>query len=149
MMNTISEVEYDVVSVYEAASTEARRHSWIESQKHHRDVSEHALDEWYNRFWWTFLRYRHLEHLMGERLWDEFDHESFGLLQPFLRAHGDLAHELVERFRSGWENLDIINWATHQDFPMDEVYDCLVLINMNDARIDPQFNYPNSAQPLN
>jgi hypothetical protein len=139
-MNTVSEVEYDVVSIYEAAFIEARRHCWVESQKQHRDVGEHAWAEWYDRYWWTFLRFRHLEHLMGERLWDEFDRGSFGILQPFLLARGDLTYEVVNRYRSGWENLDIINWAMKQDVSMDEVYDCLEIINMNDARIDPRFN---------
>jgi hypothetical protein len=138
-MNTAT-VECDIVSVFEAAFREARRHCWIESQKQQRDLGERALGEWYQRFWWTFLRHRHLEHLMGERMWDEFDQRSFGILQPFLLSRGTLAREVVELYKSGWENLDIINWAMRQDIPIREVHDCLLLINMNDARIDPRFN---------
>jgi hypothetical protein len=43
-------------------------------------------------------------------------------------------------YKAGWENVDIINWAMSHDVSMGDVYECLVLININDARIDPRFN---------
>ena len=139
-MNTVSVVDFDVVSVFEAAFNEARQHCWIESQKQSRDLGEQALRDWYHRFWWRFLRYRHLEHLLGERPWEEFDRDTFGSLQQFLLERGQFAHDIVDFYRDGWENLDIINWAIRHEISIDEVYDCLNLINMNDARIDPRFN---------
>ena len=93
-MNTTL-VECDTVSVFEAAFIEVRRHSWIESQKHQRDVSERARAEWYQRFWWTFLRYRHLEHLMGEHAWNEFKPDSFGILNSLSTSRDGLMAEVV------------------------------------------------------
>ena len=51
-----------------------------------------------------------------------------------------LANEIIDLYRQGCENLDILNWALRNRLCLPEVRECLALINMNDARIDPQFN---------
>lgn len=86
------------------------------------------------------MRYRHLEHLMGEHAWNEFKPDSFGILNSLSTSRDGLMAEVVEFYKAGWENLDIINWAMSHDVSMGDVYECLVLININDARIDPRFN---------
>ncbi|NQV29224.1 MAG: hypothetical protein HQ518_33130 [Rhodopirellula sp.] len=133
-------LEAEVCSLYEAAFEEARCHRWIESQKRGRDLGNDGFFEWYDRFWWNFLRYRHLEHLLGEYRWQEFAAESFGVLAPLLDSQDALAIEIVDQYRQGCENLDILNWALRKCLCLAEVRECLTLINMNDARIDPQFN---------
>ena len=129
-----------VTSVFEAAFLEARRHRWIESQKSRRDLGDTAFRDWYHRFWWPFLRYRHVEHLLGERQWEEFERNTFGVLQVPLSNGSPLNREIIELYRSGWENLDIINHAVRRDYPMNQIHDCLVTINMNDARLNPRFH---------
>lgn len=129
--------ESAVSSLIEAAYHEARRHQWIESQKQDRDLGETAFRDWYRSHWWSFLRHRHIEHLMGERQWAEFEGETFGRLAPLLDTFGELADEIIEQYRTGRENLDIINWALHYQRNIDSVYECLFQINMNDARIHP------------
>jgi hypothetical protein len=133
-------VESDVDSVFEAAFLEARRHRWIESQNAGRDLGNVVFNDWYRRFWWTFLRYRHVEHLLGEQAWLEFDAASFSVLQKSPRWGNPLTQEIIELYRVGWENLNIIDHALNRDYPMNEVFECLATINMNDARLNPQFN---------
>lgn len=125
------------LSLIEAAYHEARRHQWIESQKHQRDLGDTAFREWYRRYWWSFLRHRHIEHLMGECRWAEFEAVTFGRLHGLLETFGELADEIIEQYRTGSENLDIINWGLRRQQDMESVYECLVQINMNDARIHP------------
>lgn len=129
-----------VESVFEAAYLEARRHRWIESQNAGRDLGDLVLRDWYRRFWWTFLRYRHVEHLLGERAWLEFTGRSFAVLQTSPQWENPLTQEIIELYRNGWENLNIVAHALQRDYPMDEVRECLATINMNDARLNPQFH---------
>lgn len=130
----------EVCSLYEAAFEEARCHRWIESQKRGYDLGNDGFLEWYDRFWWNFLRYRHLEHLLGEYRWSEFASDTFGVLMPLIESDDELAREIVDQYRQGCENLDILNWALRNRLSLNAVRDRLALINMNDARIDPQFN---------
>ncbi len=128
-----------VESVFEAAFLEARRHRWIESQNAGRDLGNQAFRDWYRLFWWTFIRYRHVEHLLGERRWREFDSASFGVIVSSPALSSPLSQEVVDLYRTGWENLNIIGHALQREYPMDAVLNCLVTINMNDARLNPQF----------
>jgi hypothetical protein len=133
-------LEAEVCSLYEAAFEEARCHRWIESQKRGRDLENEGFLEWYHRFWWNFLRYRHLEHLLGDHRWLEFASDSFGVLGPFVDSNDELAIEIIDLYRQGCENLDIVNWALREKLSLAEVRERLAVINMNDARIDPRFN---------
>jgi hypothetical protein len=133
-------LEADVCSLYGAAFEEARCHRWIESQKRGYDLGNDGFLEWYDRYWSNFLRCRHLEHLLGESRWLEFSVDAFGVLTPLIESEDALANEIIDQYRQGCENLDILNWALRNCVCLPEVRECLALINMNDARIDPQFN---------
>lgn len=133
-------LESETTSIFVAAFQEALRHRWIESQKHGRDLGDYAIRDWYDRFWWTFLRYRHIEHVLGESQWEEFPHRSFAAVRPLLDGNDDVAVTIIDLYREGFENLDIINWSHRKGHGFDAVFECLLLINMNDARIDPRFN---------
>lgn len=133
-------LDVEVLSVFEAAFLEARHHRWIESQKAGRDLGDAAFLDWYRRHWWRFLRHRHVEHLLGDVCWQEFNPDSFGVLGSLPGEDEWLAAEIVELYREGGENLGIIQHAYEQDWPLHEVRECLLLINMNDARLDPRFN---------
>lgn len=135
-----ADVVLELCSLYEAAFQEARRHRWIESQKSGCDLGNERFIEWYDRYWENFLRYRHLEHLFGDREWREFDPAAFGALAPLLNSKDDLVLELIGLYRQGWQNLDIVNWAIRTGLDLEEVRERLVLINMNDARIAPKLS---------
>lgn len=126
--------------IFEAAYLEAQRHRWIESQKSGRDLGDYAVRDWYQQFWWTFLRYRYVEHIRGEVRWDEFPDRSFAVARPLLEGDDHLATEIIGLYCEGLENLDIINWADRTGHCVDAVFECLLVINMNDARLDPRFN---------
>jgi hypothetical protein len=139
-MSQVAVLEAEVCSLYEAAFEEARCHRWIESQKHGHDLGNDGFLEWYDRFWWNFLRYRHLEHLLGEYRWLEFAEETFGVFSPLIESEDELAVEIIDQYRQGCENLDILNWGLRNQMCLAAVRERLTLINMNDARIDPRFN---------
>lgn len=130
----------ELASLIEAAFQEARRHRWIESQKRGHDQGNQGFLEWYDRYWWVYLRYRHLEHLLGDHQWAEFGSDSFGVLAPYIESADDLAIEIIDLYRQGCENLDIVNWALRNSLSLPAVRERLVLINMNDARILPQYD---------
>lgn len=133
-------LETEICSIFEAAFEEALRHRWIESQKRGHDLGDHAIRDWYNTYWWTFLRYRHIEHVLGESCWNEFPDCSYAAIRPLLDGDDEIAATIIDLYREGFENLDIIHWAHRAGHAFDAVFECLVLINMNDARLDPKFN---------
>lgn len=138
MISQLSAPELDPSSVFEMALQEARRHRWLESQFARRDLGDDATYDWYRKYWNTFIRYRHVEHLVGEKNWEEFGNESFGILRKAFQEQ-PLMYDIVELYRNGYENLNIIDWAFGRKHCMDAVYDCLIAINMNNARLDPRF----------
>ena len=140
LMSQVCTLDVEVLSLYEAALQEARCHRWIESQNRGCDLGYQGFREWYDCYWAIYIRYRHLEHLLGDRQWLEFDSAAFGVLAPLVRNKDDLAAEVVDLYRQGWENLDILNWAIRTELDLKQVKDCLVVINMNDARFDPRLN---------
>ena len=137
-MEVLCDLDVDVVSVFEAAFEEARRHRWLESEKCGYDVGESAFFDWYADYWTTFVRYRHVEHLVGERRWPEFGRKSYGVLRHAMIVDR-LTCEIVDRYQAGGENLDIINWALDEGFDFEDVFQCLETININDARLNPRF----------
>ncbi len=122
-------------SLFEAAYHEACRHQWLESQFARRDLGNAAFYDWYHRYWTTFLRYRHIEQLLGEHAWCEFNQKSFGILQDAYERD-PLTYEVIEQYRSGKENLNIIRWAQDAGHCADTVRQCLLQINMNGIRLE-------------
>ncbi len=123
------------LSVHDRGAVEAQRYKWIESEKAGRDLGVWAIRCWVREHWNGFLRDRWLEHLQGRNFWIELDHDDFGLLQ---RAFQDapLFHAILDRLKSGQENLDILNWAIDEHLPMDEVHDILETLDINGRRIE-------------
>lgn len=125
-------------SVYEEAYLEAERHRWIESEKRGYDVGDHAVSEWFNRFFLRFCWYRRLEHLEGVQAYSEFQMCYYGLLDELTaEAKQDvLVDRVLDRFLSGQENLQIIDWAHVWGVPAFAVLRVLERINMNEARLE-------------
>ena len=123
------------MSVYDRGVVEAQRHKWIESEKAGKDLGESAIRCWVRQHWNGFLRERWLEHLQGRTFWIELDHDDFGLLQREFRDSA-LINDILERLKSGDENLDVLNWAIDSDLHMEEVLEILETLDINSRRIE-------------
>ncbi len=122
-------------SVHEGGAVEAHRHKWIESEKAGRDLGEWAIRCWVRQHWNGFLREKWLEHLEGRTFWIELDHDDFGLLQRSFRD-SELIAEILDRLKTGQENLDVLNWAIDEGLPMVEVLEILETLDINSRRIE-------------
>ena len=127
------------MSLHECGEEEAQRFKWIESEKAGRDLGETAIRTWIGQHWNGFLRHRWLEHLQGKTFWIELDQGDFGLLRTAFQA-SPLIDPILEHFKHGRENLDIILWAIRHRLPMDEVLEILEALDVNSRRIECRFD---------
>jgi len=86
------------------------------------------------------LRARWLEHLQGARFWKELDRNDFGLLRERFRDSALLLDRILDRLKSGQENLDIILWALDWNIPMQGVLDILSALDINSRRLAHRFD---------
>jgi hypothetical protein len=126
-------------SLHQCGEEEAQQFKWIESEKAGRDLGETAIRSWIGQHWNGFLRHRWLEHLQGKAFWIELDQGDFGLLQRAFRS-SPLIDPILEHFKHGRENLDIILWAMQLGHPMDEVRQILEALDVNSRRIECRFD---------
>jgi hypothetical protein len=127
------------LSLHQCGEEEAQRFKWIESEKAGRDLGETAIRSWIGQHWNGFLRHRWLEHLQGKAFWIELDQGDFGLLQRAFRA-SPFIDPILEHFKQGGENLDIILWAMELGSPMNEVLEILEALDVNSRRIECRFD---------
>ena len=130
-------------SVYADGEQEALRYKWIESEKAGHDLGEAAIRRWVQNHWWGYLRARWLEHLQGKRFWVELDRGDFGLLQRKFHDNTLLLDRILDRLKSGQENLDIICWAHTWGIPMDSVLEILEALDINSRRLSHRFDSTN------
>lgn len=123
------------MSIYALARTEANRHKWIESEKAGRDIGEQAVDDWFRRHWRKWCRERWLEHLKGERCWDEFGRGYFGLLRRKIHPNVQLVERIVSLLRRGEENLSVLRWAVEQGESVEEAIQILRSLDVNSGRL--------------
>jgi hypothetical protein len=127
-----------VYSVYAESEQEALRFKWIESEKAGRDLGDAAIRRWVKDHWWGYLRARWLEHLQGRRFWMELDRGDFGLLQRRFDDNTLLLDRILDRLKTGQENLDIILWALDWGIPMPSVLQILEALDINSRRLCPK-----------
>jgi hypothetical protein len=137
--STIELSSEERLSLHQCGEEEAQRFKWIESEKAGRDLGETAIRSWIGQHWNGFLRHRWLEHLQGKAFWIELDQGDFGLLQRAFRG-STLIDPILEHFKYGRENLDIILWAMKLSLPMDEVREILEALDVNSRRIECRFD---------
>jgi hypothetical protein len=140
--NTMPAMEFGSgtrLSLHQCGEEEAQRFKWIESEKAGRDLGETAIRSWIGQHWNGFLRHRWLEHLQGKAFWIELDQGDFGLLQRAFRA-SPLIDPILDHFKHGGENLDIILWALKLGLPMNEVIEILEALDVNSRRIECRFD---------
>jgi hypothetical protein len=137
---TTAELSADCrMSLHRCGEEEAQRYKWIESEKAGRDLGEMAIRRWIGEHWHGFLRHRWLEHLQGKTFWIELDQGDFGLLRTAFQA-SPLIDPIVEHFKHGRENLDIILWALKNCLPMNDVLEILLALDVNSRRIECRFD---------
>ncbi len=123
--------------LFEAAATEAHRHKWIESEKAGYDLGDRAIEAWYSEFWRGFCRECYIEHLGGKVFWTELDSGDFGLLKHQFHDNMKLVEQIVDIFKRGGENLDVVQFALSNDLNIQEVLDLLKVLDINARRIAP------------
>jgi len=134
-------------SVYVESEKEAQAYKWIESQKAGRDLGESAVRRWQQVHWWGYLRARWVEHLQGTRFWVELDRGDFGLLQRRFQDQSLLLDRILDRLKTGQENLDIILWALDWGISMAQVREILEALDINSRRLAARFDQPHQAAP--
>jgi hypothetical protein len=127
-------------SVYVEGEQEALRYKWIESEKAGRDLGEAAIRRWVRDHWWGYLRARWLEHLQGRRFWVELDRGDFGLLQREFQHNSLLVDRILDRLKSGKENLDVIVWAQDWGIPIEPALQILEALDINSRRLAHRFD---------
>jgi hypothetical protein len=123
------------VSVFVDWQQEAQRYRWIESERAGRDLGEPAIHRWVQVHWCGYIRARWLEHLQGKRFWVELDRDDFGLLQRKFQDCPLLLDRILDRLKSGQENLDIILWAIDWGIPFEPVCEILEALDINSRRL--------------
>jgi hypothetical protein len=130
----------DKCSVFAEGEREALRFKWIESEKAGCDLGESAIRRWVQNHWWGYLRARWLEHLQGKQFWMELDKKDFGLLQRCFQEQSLLLDRILDRFKAGQENLDIILWALDWKIEMEMVITILEALDINSRRLACRFD---------
>ncbi|MBN1258022.1 MAG: response regulator [Planctomycetes bacterium] len=127
--------------LFDEAIREAARHKWIESEKAGRDLGENAIREWHRNYWRFWCRERWVEHLRGDRFWIELDQNDYGILCRDFQDNMELAEKILEKIRTGGENLDIIQWAAEENYDHNAVIQVLETLDINARRLAPPDEY--------
>jgi hypothetical protein len=127
-------------SIHEDWQREADRHKWIESEKAGQDLGEQAMRQWVKQHWCGYLRARWLEHLQGKQFWIELDRGDFGLLLQRFQDRALLLDRILDRLKTGQENLQIIIWAIDWHLPMYDVLEILTALDINSRRLSHRFD---------
>ena len=85
--------------------------------------------------WQQWLCARLMEHLHGERHWQELDRGDFGLLRR--RWRGDLAllEQVVARIATGADVIAVLTWAVEREKPLEDVMAILRTLDPNGRRV--------------
>ncbi len=128
------------LSVYAESEYEIDEFKWIESERVGYDLGESAVKRWVNQHWRGYLRARWLEHLQGTRFWIELDRGDFGLLLRDFSQDRDLLLPILDRLKSGEENLDVICWAENNHICTEPVVRILEALDINSRRLRHKFD---------
>ena len=139
-MTVVSDRVGHLASLYQDGFHEAHRHKWIQSEKLGRDLGDAALHDWYGRYWSGYCRIKRIEHVIGDRCWQEFQDGPSQFLLDLYHSQDLLFGLILDRVSQGWENLDVIVWSIDWGLPMDRVQAILLELNINCARLEARFS---------
>lgn len=123
--------------LFDEATKEAERYKWLQSEIAGRDLGDKALIDWHSNYWRSWCRERWIEHLRGEKFWIELDAGDYGLLHKQFHDNLEIAEKIVERIKMGGENLDIIQWASEENYDTETVIEVLKILDINSRRLAP------------
>jgi hypothetical protein len=130
----------EMYSVYWDSRREMQAFKWIESEKVGYDLGEAAVRRWVQKHWNGYLRARWIEHLEGKRFWVELDRGDFGLFKHRFQDCQLLLDRILDRLKTGQENLEVILWAIDWCLPIKQVLDILEALNINSRRLVHKFD---------
>lgn len=133
-------MEMEMCSVYRDSRREADVFKWIESERAGYDLGETAVKRWVQQHWDGYLRARWIEHLQGKRFWVELDRGDFGLFQHRFQDCQFLLDRILDRLKTGQENLDVILWAIDWNIQIQQVLDVLQSLDINSRRLAHKFD---------
>ena len=122
---------------------EAARYKWIVSEQAGHDLGETAIRRWVQDHWTGYLRARWVEHLQGKCFWVELDRGDFGLLLREFQDCPQLLNVILDRLKSGHENLTLLVWAIwscDEALPTGRMIDILEALDINSRRLSNQFD---------
>ena len=137
---SVADPSVERMSVYDDCEREAARYKWVESERAGRDLGEECIRRWVREHWSGYLRSRWLEHLQGKKFWVELDRGDFGLLQREFRDDSLLLDRILDRLKSGQENLHVILWAIEWHVPIEPVVQILKALDINSRRLAHRFD---------
>jgi hypothetical protein len=93
---------------------------------------------------WTCARV--MEHLRGERFWQELDRGDFGLLKQGWHANLELVEAVVARVATGAGAVQVLIWAVETEQSLDDVVAILQTLDLNTRRV-PRFSWLSRSAP--
>lgn len=123
------------IDLVTGAAAEIEREKWYQGEQAGYDKGDVVTEGWKSTHWPGFVRERLFEHLHGRRYWTDFGRDDFGLLNRAFQDDQVLLDCIVDRFRAGQENLDVLNWAYDFNMPSERVHEILLAININRCRM--------------
>jgi hypothetical protein len=133
---------YQKKSIYKDCIEEENRHRWIESEKAGCDLGEAVVRRWVQEHWSGYLRAKWVEHLQGTCFWTELDRGDFGLLQTEFQNSRSLLDLILNRLKTGEENLHLLVhaiWTCNDNFPTDRMIQILTSLDINSRRLLHRF----------
>ena len=137
---SVTDPSVERLSVYDDCEREANQFKWIASEKAGCDLGDEAIKQWVREHWTGYLRSRWLEHLQGRKFWMELDRGDYGLLQREFHDNALLLDRILDRLKSGQENLEVIIWALEWHLPIDPVLQILRALDINSRRLAHRFD---------
>jgi len=125
---------YQKKSVYTDCIEEENRHKWIESEKVGYDLGEPVVRRWVKDHWTGYLR--------AKCFWTELDRGDFGLLQREFQDCPTLLDLVLNKLKSGDENIHLIVyaiWTCNDDFQTDRMIEILNSLDINSRRLQHRF----------
>lgn len=96
--------------------------------------------------WHQWVCARLMEHLRGERFWEELDRGDYGLLRQGWHANLELVEAVVTRMATGSDSIGVLTWATATEQPLDDVVAVLRTVDGNVRRL-PRYRWLSAAPP--
>lgn len=122
--------------IYDLGLFEALEHKWLESQRYGEDLGLILVQDWCQRHWQTFQRFRRIEHLFGERRVSQFLDADFGVWTGRKRKEGTPFDLVLGAFECGMENLQFVDWIHQQRLSRDEAFEYFIQLDPNCVRMD-------------